>query len=104
MADTPENRVKKKATTLLKSLDAYYFFPATGGYGRSGVPDIVGSYMGKFFGIECKKPGGKVTALQQRELDNITASGGVAFMYDGTMSDNTFLELLGAGELWRNMV
>ena len=54
MAMTPEAKVKKKVVEQLKALNAYYFFPATGGYGKSGVPDIVGCYKGKFFGIECK--------------------------------------------------
>jgi Holliday junction resolvase len=51
---TPEAKVKRKVTDQLKLIGAYYFFPATGGYGKSGVPDIVGCYNGKFFGIECK--------------------------------------------------
>ena len=51
---TPEAKVKKKVVDVLKKNNAYYFFPATGGYGRSGVPDIVCCYRGIFIGIECK--------------------------------------------------
>ena len=51
MAMTPEAKVKKKVVAQLKALNAYYFFPATGGYGKSGVPDVVGCYDGNFFGI-----------------------------------------------------
>ena len=51
---TPEAKVKRVITNQLKELGAYYFYPATGGYCRSGVPDIVGCYRGRFFGIECK--------------------------------------------------
>ena len=51
---TPEAKVKKVVVKQLRNLGAYYFYPVTGGYGRSGVPDIVGCYKGKFFGIECK--------------------------------------------------
>ena len=40
MAMTPEAKVKKKIVEQLKALGCYYFFPATGGYGKSGVPDI----------------------------------------------------------------
>lgn len=54
--------------------------PATGGYGKSGVPDIVGCYKGRFFGIECKAGKGKVTALQQKNLDEIYASKGIALV------------------------
>ena len=43
---TPEAKVKRVVTKQLKEMGAYYFFPATGGYGRSGVPDIVGCWEG----------------------------------------------------------
>jgi Holliday junction resolvase len=61
---TPEKKVKTKVVAILKEFGAYYFYPVTGGYGASGVPDIVGCYMGKFFAIECKAGKGKTTALQ----------------------------------------
>tara|TARA_Y100000385_G_scaffold210241_1_gene218091 strand:- start:1428 stop:1745 length:318 start_codon:yes stop_codon:yes gene_type:complete len=76
MARTPEAKVKKKVTQHLKTLGAYYFYPVTGGFGRSGVPDIVACYKGLFFGIECKAGKGKLTALQQKNLDDIKAAGG----------------------------
>jgi len=91
---TPEGRVKKKLRDILDDNNMYYFMPATGGYGRSGVPDIVGCVSGKFFAIECKAPGGRVTALQQREIENIIASGGVAFIYDGSISADEVLRRL----------
>lgn len=78
MAMTPEAKVKKKVADALKKLGAYYFYPVTGGYGKSGVPDIVGCYEGKFFGIECKAGKGKTTALQEMNLKQITASGGIS--------------------------
>ena len=51
MAMTPEGKVKQVVGRKLKQLGAYYFFPATGGYGRSGVPDIIGCLDGMVFGI-----------------------------------------------------
>lgn len=80
MAMTPEKRVKNAVVKQLKQIGAYYFFPATGGYGSSGVPDIVGCYQGLFFGIECKAGKGKVTALQQKNLDDIVVSQGIALV------------------------
>ena len=41
MAMTPEAKVKKKVAEQLRALNAYYFYPVTGGYGKSGVPDIL---------------------------------------------------------------
>ena len=80
MADTPEVKVKKKVVAILKEHRAYYFYPVTGGFGGSGVPDIVGCYNGKFFGIECKAGRNKPTPLQQKNLAAIAAVGGVALV------------------------
>lgn len=80
MALTPEKKVKDRVRKILDGLGAYYFFPATGGYGRSGVPDIVGCYNGVFFGIECKAGKGTTTALQDRELQRIKDAGGIALV------------------------
>lgn len=78
---TPEGKVKAAVVKVLKSTpDLYYFFSATGGYGRSGVPDIVGCYHGKFFAIECKAGKGKTTALQDCELGAINKAGGVTLL------------------------
>jgi Holliday junction resolvase len=76
MATTPEGKVKRVVTKQLRELGAYYFFPATGGYGRSGVPDIVGCYKGRFFGIECKAGTNKPTVLQEKNLRDIHQAGG----------------------------
>lgn len=80
MADTPEVKVKKKVVAILKELRAYYFYPVTGGYGASGVPDIVGCYKGKFFAIECKAGKNKPTPLQQKNIDAIAAQGGAVWV------------------------
>jgi Holliday junction resolvase len=82
MVMTPEKRVKNQIVKQLKELGdrVYYFFPATGGYGRSGVPDIVGCYNGKFFAIECKAGKNTTTALQERELAAIGLAGGIPWV------------------------
>lgn len=82
MAETPERRIKKLVSKTLTALGAYYFYPVTSGYGTSGVPDIVGCYRGRFFGIECKANGNKPTVLQQINLDKIAAAGGIALIID----------------------
>jgi Holliday junction resolvase len=84
MAKTPERAVKDKVVAQLKTLGAYYFYPVTGGYGASGVPDIVACLKGRFIGIECKANGNKPTALQQMNLDKIAAQGGIALVIDET--------------------
>lgn len=76
MASTPESKVKKQCTRLLEAHGAYYFYPVTGGFGRSGVPDIVVCFKSQFLGIECKAGKNKPTALQEREMERIRAAGG----------------------------
>jgi hypothetical protein len=76
MALTPEKKVKNKVVALLKERGAYYFFPATYGMGRSGIPDVVVCYKGHFIGVECKAGNNKPTALQLRELAAIADAGG----------------------------
>jgi hypothetical protein len=98
---TPEGKVKEKAKRILDSIGAYHFMPATGGYGRSGIPDIVGCLNGVFFAVECKANGGRPTALQLREIDRINVAGGFAIVVD---EDNVSLleslsKLLGERQL-----
>ena len=87
MAMTPEAKVKSRAKEILDKLGAYYFMPATGGYGRSGIPDIVGCLNGVFFAIECKAGRGIPTALQEREINKIRNAGGHAWLVNETNVD-----------------
>jgi hypothetical protein len=77
---TPEAKVKASVVKLLKKYEVYYFFPATHGFGRSGVPDIICCMNGIFVAIECKAGKGKTTALQDRELKRIKENKGIAFV------------------------
>ena len=96
MAMTPEAKVKKTVVKHLKAMGAYYFYPVTGGYGGSGVPDIVGSYQGKCFGIECKAGKNKPTPLQEKNLRDIDAQRGIAIVVnEENMND---VEVLLSGE------
>ena len=85
---TPEAKVKKKVVDVIKKYSAYYFFPATGGYGRSGVPDIVCCYRGVFIAIECKAGSNKPTALQEAEMAKIKqAQGFVLVVNEDNIND-----------------
>lgn len=82
---TPESKVKAEVVKLLKKYGAYYFFPSTHGYGRSGVPDIICCMRGgTFLAVECKAGKGKTTALQKKELNAICATGGIALEINET--------------------
>ena len=80
MAKTPEGEIKDQVRKILDEMNAYYFFPAANGYGRTGIPDVIACIGGHFVGIECKAGSKQPTALQQRELDNIEKAGGTGLL------------------------
>jgi Holliday junction resolvase len=80
MAATPESKVKANVRKLLDDLKIYHFMPPANGFGRAGIPDIVGCMDGHFIAIECKAGKGTTTALQDRELNAILNHGGSVFI------------------------
>ena len=87
MAMTPEGKVKAKVKKVLDEYGAYYFMPATGGFGKSGVPDIVGCYKGHFFAVECKAGDNRPTALQEKQMEKIRAANGATFVINEVNTD-----------------
>ncbi len=78
---TPEGKIKRKVTELLRDNDIWYFFPGNNGFGKSGIPDIIAIVGGRFVGIECKAdPTKKPTELQKRCGEEIKAAGGLWFL------------------------
>jgi len=102
MAQTPESKVKAKVVKLIKAYGIYYFFPATYGFGRSGVPDVVCCAKGKFIAIECKAGNNKPTALQEKEMADIRKAGGHAYVVNEeslTLLGATLRSLLDEGDI-----
>jgi Holliday junction resolvase len=77
---TPEAKVKAKVVAMLKAAGVYYFYPVMGGYGASGIPDIIACCNSQFLAIECKAGNNKPTALQERNLQQIRDNGGTAIV------------------------
>jgi hypothetical protein len=77
MAATPESKVKAKIKAILKEHRVYYAMPIGTGYGNAGVPDFLCCFNGRFVAIEAKANGGKTTALQDKNLRDIEAAGGI---------------------------
>lgn len=80
MAATPEKKVKDKVRQRLNERMVFHFMPATYGFGASGIADIVGCYLGKFFAIECKAGDNRPTALQVKNLERVSKAGGYALV------------------------
>ena len=84
MAKGPEARIKRIVKEHLERAGAWFFMPFMAGAGHAGVPDFVGIHRGRGFGIECKAGKRKPTALQERELQRITAAEGTAIVVNET--------------------
>ena len=75
MAMTPETRVKNKILDYLKQLvkeDQPIFFERrqAGGFSyKKGIPDIYAVINGTHLEIEVKKPGGELSAMQEKFRD-----------------------------------
>jgi hypothetical protein len=80
MAQTPEGKVKDKIKKILKANNIYYAMPMGTGFGNAGVPDFLCCFNGKFLAIEAKANGGQPTALQLKNMAEIEASGGHAWL------------------------
>lgn len=74
---TPESFEKDEIKKYLTTLGCFWFSPATAGYGKSGVPDIIACIEGRFWGIEVKRPGKAATVLQARLGQEIEQAGGL---------------------------
>ena len=80
MAETPEGKIKAMVKRRLQEFSPlhFHFLPVSAGYGKHGIPDIIGCVFGIFVGIETKVPGKEPTALQEERLREIAKADGVA--------------------------
>lgn len=76
---SPEGFEKDEIAAYLKSISAWYFRTFTAGYGKSGVPDFVGCYRGRFFSIEVKREGKEPTKLQLLRMQEVKDANGFAW-------------------------
>ena len=80
---TPEGRVKKAVTAFLNKQECCWFaMPVVSGYGKP-LLDYIGCSHGRFFAIEAKAPGKKLTSRQRWTADQITIAGGHVFIISG---------------------
>lgn len=103
---TPEGKVKKSIRDWLvahglqpaggKSPDpvrGWFYMPANNGMGVSGIPDFVGSIgpMARFFSIEAKAEGGRVSGPQEARHAEIKSANAIVVVAKG-VEDITFLK------------
>lgn len=78
---SPEGFEKDAIKKFLATIDCWHFSPFMKGFGKNGVPDIVGCYKGRLFGIEVKRSFEiKPTSIQLRRMGEIRKAGGIAIV------------------------
>lgn len=77
-----ESDLSKKIALKMRQQGCWAVKIAAGPRQGTGLPDIIGCYMGVFLGLEVKLPGKEktLTVLQKARLDAINASGGLGRM------------------------
>jgi len=103
---TPEGKLKDKVKKLLTERDAWFYMPVQNGMGRVGIPDIIGTYRGRFFAIETKAPNknptteaqrwNKCTPNQQMRIEEIREKGGLAIVCDDVEQAARMLDTIDA--------
>lgn len=91
-----EDDVKREIKKLLKRHGWWYFMPAAGAFGKSGIPDFICCKDGKFLAIEAKFGYNKPKDTQKARMEEIRAAGGVAVWVNEDRLD-TLDTVLGAG-------
>lgn len=80
MTRTPsEKSIVERIVRYLKRTGAWHYKTHGSQFTRAGVPDLLVCYRGVFIALEAKKPtGGKVTRIQEIEIERIVKAGGHA--------------------------
>jgi hypothetical protein len=78
-----EKTVKAAVKKRLKEIGAYQHWPVMMGLGEVCL-DCHGCYKSKYFAVETKAPGKKLTQMQKNTADRIRAAGGLVFVIDST--------------------
>lgn len=86
---TPESRVKKAVKERLERYgdDLYYNMPVPTGYGEPML-DFVGCFYGRFFMVETKAEGKKLTPRQEFIRQRVIDARGKVFVVTGVTEDN----------------
>ena len=73
-----EKQFENKIKDYLKKLPKTWHFKIwSGGFSKSGIPDIIACVNGRFVAIEVKAEKGTPSELQKWNIENIKKAGGV---------------------------
>ena len=72
-----ESIIQQQIMTHLRGMGAWVFKVHGSPYQQVGVPDLLVGYKGRFYAMEVKQPGGVMSPVQKRVMEEIRASGSV---------------------------
>jgi hypothetical protein len=74
----PETRLVNKIKERFERTPGIWFMKVHGSpFQMAGVPDLIGCYRGRFFGLEAKVGSNVPTLLQQRTMAALEAAGAI---------------------------
>ena len=73
-----ESVLQRQIIKHLRGMGAWVFNVHGSPYQQVGVPDLLVGYQGRFYAMEVKRPGGVLSAVQVKVIEEIRASGSVA--------------------------
>lgn len=76
---TPEGKVKDQVKKLLKAHGVYQHWPVQTGYGAACL-DCHACHLGRYFAVETKAPGKKLTPRQEATKADVEEAGGEVFI------------------------
>ena len=75
----PREKVIQRDIILhLRSMGAWVFNVHGSPYQQVGVPDLLVGYQGRFYALEVKRPGGRLSPAQAKVIGDIRAAGCIA--------------------------
>lgn len=82
---TPEGKVKMFVRKFMRDHfpGHFYYSPMGGAFGKSGMPDHLYLWNGILVGIEIKADKGKLSALQEQTLKQMSAQGALCAVVYG---------------------
>lgn len=92
-----EADVKKQVKKVLAKYgeELWYFMPPANGYGRSGIPDFLGTFKGNTFAIETKFGNNQPTNNQLREIKALGSADAMVWIVNESMLDMFESEFVG---------
>lgn len=88
-----EAALRRAIVRSLRQYSGWWVVTHGGQFQQGGLPDIIGCYAGKFYGLEVKMPGKEhtLTPRQSHALKSIKAAGGKARMVTSISEAHDFV-------------